>query len=530
MQADRTFLASVRAWTVVAFAIGVAPIWLSSREMWDGVIGVYALAHGQSAEGLRAWMLDSNWYLTWLIFKAGAFVERVLGVPFWIFCKAWISAAAVGIAWQAMRLARELFAVDERLARWVLPLLLAFPLWYVFFSFTAMLGHVTSVWLALLGYRWFLRAPVHWGVAGLLLIGTAMQLPATGSFLIALEAGRWWRGGATGHKSKGRALALVAVCVLVFAATRIVWPPHTLYAGYNAIKSPFAAASWWTYGRTVAMFATWGLLLVPAALVFAAGRTRRGGASTVAVLTAAGVAACLPYVVAGAGSPLVTPAHGSSSLSAALASMGDPVLPLTVWYGGWGARHMLLLMIPMVWLIVWMLSRSRFPRAGLAASLALFLAFSAPGHWAKLERIAQETSLIGVLSATPPPPHGQLTLLAGPVDFLNGVYEANYLLYRSYGRTSWLAVMVPDHPKLLAWGEEQRALTLSSPHRDLIRTQSLMKDYDWARQCSTTARVRLPQPSPIDVLWRAENAPASLPAATVESARSDCPDAAPPWR
>jgi len=283
------------------------------------------------------------------------------------------------------------------------------------------------------------------------------------------------------------------------------------------------------------MFATWGLLLLPAlAAALAAAWRRRCDQSLVpgAALLALVVVSCLPYTAVGLGAPLVAPSHGSSSPSALLAAAGAGPLPVTVWYGGWAPRHMLLAMVPMTWLLVWLAGFARHRGAVLAASLILLLAFAVPGHVAKLSRIAQEAALVQLLRSVPPPPPGKLDLLlARPYDSLNLLYESHALLDRAYGRQAWAALMGPDHPGVQPMLEDIREHALSSRlPEQLVRSQQLMHGYDRGRTCRTVTRVELPRPAAADLLWRAEHAPATLPSARFLSSVSDCPDAVAPWR
>ena len=288
------------------------------------------------------------------------------------------------------------------------------------------------------------------------------------------------------------------------------------------------------------MFATWGLLLLPAARLLTAGRPTASaaaksapaaGSRSLLVLFALVVVACLPYVMVGVGSPLVSPTRGSGSVSAALASIGAGTGPVTVWYGGWGARHLLLMMIPLAWLTVWSAQRTRFGELALVASIALFATLAVLGHWAKLHRIAQEATVVKLLSSVPPPPDGRLDLLLAPsVNYVNVLYESHYLLDKAYARTTWAAFMVPDHPDVRTWAEADRATALAQPKRELVRILQMMAQYEWSRQCKTTARITLPELSATDVLWRAEHATQQLPMARLEPVSSDCPHGTAPWR
>ena len=169
----------------------------------------------------------------------------------------------------------------------------------------------------------------------------------------------------------------------------------------------------------------------------------------------------------------------------------------------------------------------------LIAAICLNLAFCLPGHWAKLERLAKESTVVAALAVKPPLPSGQVELLLEQrEDYLNSVYETNHLLYRAYQAMRWTAVMLPDHPALRAWGDEHRQLTLAQPPamREKVARLNLMGDYDWRNPCLTVAKVKLPELSVSDVLWRAEHAPQSLPSAQLIPISSTCAAADTFWR
>lgn len=550
-------LQSVRIWTLLALVFGVLPLWLSSLEMWDGVVGMYAL-DTHNWETLKDWLLDSNWYLTYGMFLLADAVHQFAGLPYWVFFKLWITAMVLGIAWESYRLAIDVFEIPATVARWLPAMVFSFPIWYVFFSYTSMLGHLTCAWLGLLGYRLVHGRKAASVAAGAVLVAISFQLASNCAFLLALEAGRWLLFRKRSAWSYARSVTLLTLAVAVFAATRVIWPPVGTYVGYNRLLSPLSAASWLSYAKYTFMFGTWLVLLVPgvAWLCWTAhrlGTTGRWwarlkqGRNVALALAAAAGAACFAYIAVGVGSPLFV-AHfsNSSSVSAVLAanSAGGPI---SVWYGGWGARHLLLMMIPMLLLAAWLTATAEEDAApataarpspppfhlALALTVTAGLAAGIPGHWGKLKRIAHQHTVVQAMAALPQIPGGRVDLLLNSrVDYLDYIYEANYLLSRAWGGTKWAALMLPDQPAVQAWGDIHRKLTLAQPPKEQVLTGrlNLMNDYNWAADCKTVARVELPRLGLGDVLWRAEQAPASLPRAQVTPVSSTCQGADPFWR
>ena len=424
-----------------------------------------------------------------------------------------------------------------------------------------MLGHLTCVWLALTGYRLIYSDKKIVQATGVVFIALSFQLASNCAFILALELGRWVLSKDKPKWSYGRSALLLLLSFAAFAATRVIWPPLGTYVGYNRFLNPLNLTSWISYAKYSTLFGTWLLLLAPMVTgVWWACRPNGANSApgisglwqglkhkriVVGVFAVLVLAACAPYIAVGLGSPLFTVnLSASSSVSAVLAGNAASGA-IGVWFGGWGARHMLLMMIPMVLFSGWLASLAYqkispdrdFSRTAISAAFALTivasLALGLSGHWAKLKRIAKEHTLVQLLATQPPLPHGQVDLLLDKnEDFLSSIYETNYLLYRAYKSTHWAALMLPDNPVVRAWGEEHRRLTLNVEPNDRpkIAGLNMMHNYSWSDTCKTTARVGFSSLSLWDVLWRAEHAPAQLPAAKIEPVSSTCQNTNPFWQ
>ena len=552
------FFQSARLWTLLAFTLGLLPLSLTSTEMWDGVVGMQAL-QAQDWPTLKAWLLDSNWYLTYGIFLIADAVHSLIGLPYWVFFKLWILLIVAGIAFEVKTLATQVFDVPEPVAAWLPALVFSFPLWYVFFSYTPMLGHLTCVLLALTGYRLVHAGNKAVAGVGLVLVSISFQLASNCAFILAIETARWALSPQKKQWSYSRSAVLLLASITVFAATRLVWVPEGTYVGYNQFLNPLALSSWLAYAKYSVFFGTWLVLLAPVLAGFWYARRafadkqdalRRALPQTAlwpkaAALVWIALAACAPYIVVGLGNPLFTAGLSSSSSVSAVLASNAASLPVSVWYGGWGSRHVLLLMVALVVCAGWLMGRAycvakpasaanlRCVHISLIAAVCLNLAFCLPGHWAKLERLAEESTVVAALAAKPPLPPGQVELvLEQSEDYLNSVYEANHLLYRAYQAMRWTAVMLPDHPAVRAWGDEHRQLTLAQPPamREKVARLNLMVDYDWSNPCLTVAKVTLPKLGVLDVLWRAKHAPQSLPSAQLTPVSSTCSVADAFWK
>ena len=548
---------AVRLWTAIAFIFGVLPLGLSSNEMWDGVVAIHAMtANDWSA--MKGWVLDSNWYLTYAIFSLIDYLQQARGLPLWISFKLWTLVVIVGIAAEVYLLARSVFGMPKYVAVWLPALVFSFPIWYVFFSYTCMIGHLTCVWLALAGYRLIYGDKTWVAALGAVVITASFQLASNCAFILALELGRWCVCKEKSLWSYRRSALLLLLSVAVFAATRIIWPPVGSYVGYNRFLNPLQFSSWISYAKYSLLFSTWLVLLLPvfAGLWVASTRdTRSKGKLTSALQNSwktmlffiiLALAASLPYIAVGLGSPLfVMNFSSSSSVSAALASNSASGL-LSVWYGGWGARHMLLMLVPMVLFASWLVAAGQqalTPESKVllktlcgtfVLTISIGLAFGVPGHWAKLKRIADQRAMVQALMGIPQLPFGQVDILLDRhAAYVSDLHETNYVLYLAYKSTHWAALMVPEAANVRDWGSADRQLKLTQIANGLpvIASLNVMRDYlQNDHDCKTIIRVKQSELSVMDVMWKAEHQPQNLPKTTVEPVSTTCKNANGFWR
>ncbi len=548
---------AIRLWTAIAFIFGVLPLGLSSTEMWDGVVAIHAMtANDWSA--MKGWVLDSNWYLTYAIFSLIDYLQHVLGFPLWISFKLWTLVVIIGIAAEVYLLARRVFGIPDYIAAWLPALVFSFPIWYVFFSYTCMIGHLTCVWLALAGYRLMYSDKTWIAALGAVVITLSYQLASNCAFILALELGRWCVCKEKTLWSYRRSGLLLLLSVVLFAATRIIWPPVGSYVGYNRFLNPLQFSSWVTYAKYSLLFSTWLVLLLPvfAGLWLAStrnarsegkiARTLKSNWKTILLFIFLAIAASFPYIAVGLGSPLfVMNFSSASSVSAALASNSASGL-LSVWYGGWGARHMLLMLVPLVLFAGWLVAAGQQAlapeskvllktlRGTFAVTIAISLAFGVPGHWAKLERIANQRALVQTLLGKPQIPFGQVDILLDRhTAYVSDLHETNYLLYLAYKSTHWAALMVPEAANVRDWGNAERQLKLAQIANGLpvIANLNVMRDYVQNDQdCKTIIRVKQSELSAMDILWKAEHQPQHLPKTYIEPVSTTCKNANEFWR
>lgn len=553
-----SLLFTARWWTVLTLIFGVLPIWLSSTEMWDGVVSVHSLNVGDW-KVLKDLALDSNWYLTYGLLLLADALRQLTGLAYWVFFKFLLTLLIIGIAYEVYRLAREVFELPKIIANWLPALVLCFPVWFVFFTYTSMSGHLTCVWLGLAGYRLIYSDKKFHQALAIIFVTMSFQLASNCAFILALELGRWVVSKNKSQWSYGRSALLLLISLAVFTATRVIWPPIGTYIGYNRFLNPLQLLSWVSYAKYTVLFATWLVLLVPmvVSLWWASKHNITSKISPHEILrqdrAKTGfyifliLSACAPYIAVGVGSPLFMvnlAARGIASVSSVLAN-NSTLGPVGIWFGGWGARHVLLMMIPMVLLTGWLASityqlmkdeisfKRNLPQAAFIITIGFCLLLGVSGHWAKLKRLAKERTIVTLLTNKPPLPHGQVDLLLDErEDFVSAIYETNYMLYRAYKSTNWMALMLPENQAVQAWGDENRRITLDQAAKERIKIAglNLMGDYNWNNSCKTIARIKLPVFDVWDVIWRTEHAPKQLPLANIVPVSSTCTGANNFWQ
>lgn len=505
MNTWRTALAPVRmlqaaGWILPVLALG--PIWLVTRDFWDGIIGTHAIERGDFS-GMRHWLIPSNWGLAYLLLRAMGLLTSLLDIPPWLWGKLLITASVLGLAREARLLCSQVLGWNDRDARFAGLLAVCFPCWYVLYGNTFI--YLVFIWMTLAGHRLLHGESATRAAWGYLLVLLSFQVHSNLVAVFALEAVRWLCVPEGRARQRPRALLMMATAVLTYAALRLVWPPAHHYQGYNNLVSPFSWQGARSWVRAAAMLLTWvPLLLLPAAVAWlAAGRPRACSAAKAQALPILVLLAgsAFAYLAVGKGAPLFIIALPDGALGTG-AHLGRPASSVFFTPAhGWSMRNAFLFSVPAAIASVWLfrLATAGQPawRATLGAWHVAFgvavianLGWLAEGHAAKQLRAAQELSVVRGLGELQAPPAGRLDLeLAQRVGWTSTALEANYLLWMAYGRTDWAGALYgPDE------GSQQAALaeredTLDAP---APRIHHLM-DGLVLPGCSTGYAVTLPE-------------------------------------
>ena len=169
-----------------------------------------------------------------------------------------------------------------------------------------------------------------------------------------------------------------------------------------------------------------------------------------------------------------------------------------------------------------------------AVTITISLAFGVPGHWEKLERIADQRAMVQALAGKPQLPFGQVDILLDRhTAYVSDLHETNYVLYLAYKSTHWAALMVPEAINVRNWGSADRQLKLTQIANGLpvIASLNVMRDYlQNGHDCKTIIRVKQSELSAMDVLWKAEHQPQYLPTTYIEPVSTTCRNADEFWR
>jgi hypothetical protein len=518
-------------WLVLALTLG--PIWLVSRDMWDGSIGAYGLER-HLWSGIQEWLLPGNWGLMYLEFRLLDILSQASGLPAWLWLKLLLTVSVIGLAIEARLLARDLFRFSDRDSDAASLLTLAFPCWYLLYGSTFV--YVVFIWWVFLGWRLVHRSGrVDMQVIGWLLLVCSYQVNSNFVMVFALEAASWLLRGAPAGRQRVRSIAVCSSAVVVYLTLRLVFPPELQYAGYNNVVLPFSVSGLAAWARASAMFATWlPLIVLPAALGWLLSRQRaHPGWRAPLALAALCVGAVFPYIAVGKGAPLFVVALPFGWMGTAQ-HMGQQVTRLIyMTFDGWSTRHAILLSLPgaltMGALASWMsasdsLTRSaRHWRLTFIAVIVVCLAINLGGQATKLERLAQEESIIRALHERAPPPPGRVDMvLLATLRWNLTVYEANYLFWLAYRADRWAVAawqqQAPERREIIL-AEREAAITGPSPGH----LHYLMGTLPAEPLCRTTLSVVLP-PGLDAVDWVYDRLGLSaIPPAVVQTLTTNCP-------
>lgn len=511
--------------------LSLGPLWLVSRDVWDGVIASYGLAT-LDLSGIQHWLIPGNWDLMYSIFVALAWLAAHTAIEPWVGVKLLLSASVLGIAWEARQLALQLLKMPPAQAWAVAVLALSFPCWYLLYGSTFV--YIVFVWWGFLGHRLLHIPPsrttwrlLKFCLGGLLLLAS-FQVNSNFVMVFALEAARWL---ARDRKMEWRYLRSACICLsalAVYLTLRNAFPPYAQYVGYNNLIWPTSVAGLWAWLRPSLMFMTWlPLIAGPAGLIwltrwivrknwpdyvdtsctFEPGIQHNNASTyqTVCILCVLCFGAVFAYIAVGKGSPLFVINLSPESLGTG-SHLGGPARDfIYTTVHGWSTRHTFLLSVPASLACIWLIClaiakttsqryRNKFWLLGFAFALISQLAFQWHGHAAKHFRYAQEDAIVKVLQTDAFPTAGLLDIkIESDLPWTYWTYESNYLTWLAFGQTRWATSIYAQETSSMTKTLQHRTEILRDleKNKTLPRAYYLMSDFEMSN-CRTEWTLKLP--------------------------------------
>ncbi len=509
----------VLALQLVMLLLTIGPLWLITRDLFDGASVGYARLIG-NADGLYAWLADANWLVAIYVYKVAFAVAAAMDVPYWLVIKVFLTGVLLGLVFEFKRLATDVFGLEDSPARLLALLCLASPSLYTAVS-SAIVPIIFCVWLAFLGHRLFWSSGGWVRFTGLALMVVSFQLNSSMVFVLALDVVYLYRFAGL-RKQRIAWFALLFLSALaVYMVMRSLAPPRQVFVEYNRLLNPFNAADGLRIARACAMFMTWGLIpLAGLVLVWITSLWSRGGRSVsltemLRSLASWQVVCCLflcasaifPYVMVGKGAPLFTLTGFGQGITEQVlrAAHSGPFAPT---WANTSGRHALFFAIPLAMLTWFLCAQLRERMTGKNRStapvplfllIAPLLLFWVLGSFAnKLANQAAETSLVNGLKQMAPAPAGVVEIKYAPgSDWLIWTSAAGTILQQAWGISHYYAMFysLDAYRDDMQWQYHAYIRQTGALKAPLIQNYLSMSDFP-GEECTTRYDAALPSSLP----------------------------------
>jgi hypothetical protein len=436
---------SLRPLLFFALLGALAPIWITHREMWDGVAIEYAF-ETRDLSGLFYAVTASGWPIASYFYKALFILQEHFHIPYWLGIEAIYTMALLGMAYEVFHLASRRMHLSQRLSTIVLILFLAHPIWHFLMSGVHFL-HMTGFWFLLMGHRLTSNKKPYFRVCGWVLVTLSFQFPASIVMIFWLELVLYVEAKKSQQQDKVRAVFLAFYAASWYIASRTIFGPTQTFGTYNQLLLPNSLESIKLFLWTGLKFASW--LVVLSAPVWAALFWQRRAGPSVEVFHRGDVKLLTPFLLSPSGVALL----GCVLALAPYLAVGKG--PVVVMPYDWTARNALPLALPFSILIALMIEKLAASADDLKIRemkenwllimvFVWWLSMSILGVGGKLYQIKLEKAIETSLRQLTPPPAGLVTLQL-PFDPLIRIRhnEANGLLWRAYGRAQWAVLISP---------------------------------------------------------------------------------------
>lgn len=435
---------SMRSLLFFALFCALAPIWITHREMWDGVTIEYAFETGDLS-GLFHAVTASGWPMAGWIYKIFLALQTYLSIPYWLGIEILYTLALLGMAYEVFHLASERLKWNKHLSSMVLVLFLVQPIWHFLMSGIHIV-HMTGFWFLLLGHRLTSHKQIVFKVLGWTLVTLSFQFPASIVMVFWLEWMLYVEAKKTQDQNITRAVLVAMYAVAWYTASRTVFGPTQTFGGYNQLLLPTSVDSIKMIVWTGLKFASWMVVLsAPLWIAFAWSRFPRQYQSVLQIdwMQKLGSRISSPYAIAIVGCMVAIAPYWAVGKG-----------PVVIMPYDWTARNALPLAIPLSLLMALLIEkyavindlRKRLKRENSLLTLIViwWVAMSLAGVAGKLYQIKLEKAIEASLRQLAPPPSGIVTLQL-PFDPLIRIRqnEANGLFWRAYGRAEWAVLVGP---------------------------------------------------------------------------------------
>lgn len=435
-------ITSLRSLLFLALVCALVPIWITQREMWDGVAIEYAFETGDLS-GLFHATTASGWLMASWIYNILWFLQSQFSTPYWLGIDILYTLTLLGMAYEVRQLSSHRLGLSNKTSTVVVILFLAHPIWHFLMS-GAHIVHMTGLWFLLLGHRLTSQKSIFDQVAGWVIVTASFQFPGSIVMIFWLEWMLYRDARKSLQHNNTRAVLVALYATAWYVASRTILGPTQTFGGYNQLLLPTSVESIKMITWTGLKFASW--LLILGAPVWIASIWRLwGGLEAMRLRDRAN-----NTFGATISSPLGAVLVGCFIAIAPYWAVGKG--PVVVMPYDWTARNALPLALPLSLLLALLIERYQthvgvnqrpaFENRLLAIVLACWLAISTLGVAGKLYQIKLEKAIEASLRKLAPPHSGMVTLKL-PFDPVLRIRqnEANGLLWRAYGRAEW-AVMV----------------------------------------------------------------------------------------
>ena len=408
---------------------------LARSDMWDATINNYAVRTA-SWGGLRRLTADADLDSGFVFARTEGLLSQIFRVNFLLVDRFVLAIAMLVISYLLFHISKVRFHMSPRWSAFGVLLFVSFPSWHILASSTQTY-YFASLALTMFGVHVIYRGKRSLALLGLLPLLMSFDMNSMILFAPALaiiyEATQI--GTTSILKRLSRAFGIALLGLGYWTVSRSLSQPSGLYAGYNQMVDPFSLDGWRVLKTGFTTYSTFAILpllgiAILACLVILLGSERErkqiprsGSLVPITSLIPLFFAAVIPYI-------LVQKSTFVDDFD-------------------WDGRHVIPLSIP-ISLVVMLATYLVFQQLGVHGrwrylwKVIAVVLLVAPqsfvlmhGLTMKLGRQEFEEKLITELKKEQVKP-GIVEIVGLPIfvpDFR--VYEANYLMYRAFGKADW---------------------------------------------------------------------------------------------